>query len=115
MGDHHSLVLTLAQVLKHFVHLVNQRCVACEVLDLLVRDDKSADSLGKVDQKRRVSHIIFSDLSLIVSKLGEILFTLGSENGQANHSVADHDSAVLDKHRVIDTHQESLLQDKADV
>ena len=115
MGDHDSLVLTLAQVGKHFVHLVNQRCVACEVLDLLVRDDKSADGLGKVDQKRRVSHVIFSDLSLIVSKLGKVLLAPGSENGQAHHSVAYHDGAVLDKHRVIDTHQESLLQDKADM
>jgi len=98
LGDHHSLVLTLAQVGKHLIHLVDQGCVACEVLDLLVRDDKSADGLGKVDQKGRVSHVIFSDLSLIVSKLGQILFTFGSENGQANDSVANHDGAVLDKH-----------------
>ena len=52
---------------------------------------------------------------MIVAKFGKILLAVGAEDGKANHSVAHHDGAVLHQHRVVDTHQESLLENKADM
>ena len=114
-GNHDALILPIAQVCEHLVHLVDQRRVASQVLHLFVRYNKATDCLGEIDQQRRVANIVLCDLSLIVAKLGEVLLAVGTKNGKADDCVADHDSAVLHQHRVIDAHQESLLQHEADV
>jgi len=95
---HHSLVLALAQILEHLVHLVDQGRVTSQVLNLLVGDNQAADSLSEVDQKRRVAYVILCDLSLIIAILGEVRSALGAEDGQADNGVANHNSAVLDEH-----------------
>ena len=114
-GDNDSLVLALAQIWEHLVHLIDQSGVACQILHLLVRDNQSADGFCQIDQQRRVAHVVLSDLSLIVSKFGEIFLAIGSKDGETDDCVANHDSTVLDQHRVVNAHQESLLEDEADV
>ena len=52
---------------------------------------------------------------MIVTKLGKVLAALRTEDGEADDCVANHDGAILDQHRVVDAHQEALLQDKADM
>ncbi len=52
---------------------------------------------------------------MIISELGKVLLAVGAEDGEADHSVAHHDGTVLHQHRVVDSHQESLLQNKADM
>lgn len=96
--DHDSLVLTLAQIRQDLVHLVNERGVARQVLHLLVGDNNTADSLGQVNKKRRVAHVILRDLSLIVSILSEVSLAVGSEDGKTNDRVANHDCTVLHEH-----------------
>lgn len=115
LRDHDALVAAIGQIIEHLVHLVDERGVTSQVLYLLVGDDEAADSLCEVDKQGRVAYIIFRDLSLIVSKFGEVLSRLGSEHGQANDCVADHDSSVLNQHGVIDAHQEALFENEADV
>lgn len=96
--DHHSLVLAVAQVSEHLVHLMDECGVAGQILNLLVGDDQSTDSFSQVNQERRVSHVVLCDLSLIIAELGQVLFAVGAEDGQADDSVANHDCAVLDEH-----------------
>ena len=115
LSDHDALVSAIGEIIEHFFHLVNERGVTSQVLHFLVRDNEATDGLGKVDQKGRVANVVLRDLSLIIAELGEVLTTLRSEHWQADDSITDHDSAVLDKHGVIDTHQEALFENEADV
>ena len=94
---------------------MDQRRVASQVLHFLVGDNETADSLGEVDEERRVANVILRDLSLVVSELGEVGGTVGTEDGEADDGVTDHDGTVLYQHRVVDAHQEALLQHEADV
>lgn len=102
--NHDALVLTLAQITQHLLHLVDQRGVTRQVLHLLVRDDEAANCLGQVNQERRVANVVLRDLSLIVSVFGEISCTVGTEDGQTDDSVANHDGTVFDEHRIVDAH-----------
>ena len=115
LRHHYALVAAIGQIIQHFVHLIDQRRIPSQVLHLLVRDDEAADGLGQVDEKGRVAHVVFRDLSLIVSEFSEVLSALRSENRQANDRVADHDSTVLNQHGVVDAHQEALLEHETDV
>ena len=50
LGNHHTLVSSVAEVLQDFIHLVNQGSITRQVLDFLVGDDEATDSLCQVDQ-----------------------------------------------------------------
>lgn len=113
--NHDALIVATTEIFEDFVHLVDEGGVSRQILDLLVGDNKTADGLRQVNQKRRVANVILRDLSLIITELRKVLAALRTEDGQANDSVANHDGAILDQHRVIDAHQESLLQHKADM
>jgi len=111
LSDHHTLVFSTAQISEHLVNLVDESSVSSKRLDFLVGDYESSNSLSKVDQQRRVTNIIFRDLSLVIAGLGEVFGTVGTKDGQSNDSVADHDGTVLDEHGVENSHQELLAQD----
>ena len=115
LGDHDSLVSAVGKVIEHLVHLVDERGVAGQVLHLLVGDDQAADGLRQVDEERGVAHVVLRDLSLVISEFSEVLARLRSEYGQADDGVANHHSSVLDKHAIIDAHQEPLLEHETDV
>ena len=51
LGNHNTLVSTIAKVFQNFIHLMNQGSEARQVLDFLVGDDEAADSLSQVDQQ----------------------------------------------------------------
>lgn len=84
-------------------------------MHLLVRDDQTADGLGEVDEEGRVPHVIFRDLSLVITKFSQVFLAFRAENGQAYDRITDHNRSVLHQHAVIDAHQKALLQHKADV
>lgn len=44
-------VLAAIEVIEHFLHLVDQRGVACKLLDFLIGDHESSDSFRKVDEQ----------------------------------------------------------------
>ena len=115
LGDHDSLVSAVGEVVENLVHLVDERRVAGQVLHLLVGDNEAADSLRQVDEERGVAHVVLRDLSLVISEFSEVLTGLRAEDWETNDRVADHHSAILDKHAIIDAHQESLLEDEADM
>ena len=115
LGDHDSLVPAVGEVLENLVHLVDERRVAGQVLHFLVGDNQAADSLRQVDEERGVAHVVLRDLSLVISEFSEVLTGLRAEDWETNDRVADHHSAILDKHAIIDAHQESLLEDEADM
>ena len=113
--DHDSLVSAVGKVVKHLVHLVDERGVAGQVLHFFVRDNETSDRLSQVDQERGVAYVVLCDLSLVIAEFGEVLTGLRAKNWKTNDCVADHHSAILNKHAVIDAHQESLFEDEADV
>ena len=115
LGDHDSLVSSVGEVVENLVHLVDERRVAGQVLHFLVGDNQAADSFRQVDEERRVAHVILRDLSLVISEFSKVLTGLRAEDWETDDRVADHHSAILDKHAIIDAHQESLLEDEADV
>lgn len=51
LGNHDTLVSSIAKVFQNFIHFVNQGSEARQVLDFLVGDDEAADSLSQVDQQ----------------------------------------------------------------
>ena len=77
---------------------MDQGSVACQVLDLFVGDDKTADSLSQVNQETGVSNVIFCDFSLIITSRCQILSRAGAEDGQTHNGVTDHGGTVLYKH-----------------
>ena len=115
LGDHDSLVSTVGEVVENLVHLVDERRVAGQVLHFLVGDNQAADSFRQVDEERRVAHVVLRDLSLVISEFSEVLTGLRAEDWETDDRVADHHSTILDKHAIIDAHQESLLEDEADM
>ena len=68
--DHHYAgVLSATEVNKHIVHFVYEGCETRQILDILVRDNKSTNCLSQIDKQTTVSDVILSDLSLVVTSL----------------------------------------------
>ena len=80
-SDHDALILTLAQIGEYLLHLVDESGVTGQVLNLLVGHDQSTDSLGKIDQQRRVANVVLSDLGLVIAELGKVLGRVGAKDG----------------------------------
>jgi hypothetical protein len=57
---------------KHIVHFVYEECETLQILDILVRDDKSTNSRSQIDKQNTVSDVIISDLSLVVTSLLQV-------------------------------------------
>ena len=51
LGDHDSLVSAVGEVFEHLVHLIDECCVASQILYFFVGYDETADSLGQVDEE----------------------------------------------------------------
>ena len=74
---------------------MNQGSVARQRLYLLVAHYQTPNRLRQINQQTRVTHVVLRDLSLVTSLL-EIFSGARTENWQSYHSIAAHDSAVLD-------------------
>jgi hypothetical protein len=109
-GNHDSLVLARLQVVEHFLHFVDERGVAGQVLHVFVGDDDSADGFGEVDEQGGVAHVVFGYLGWVASYFLQVLGTARSKNREPNDSVADHDSAILNEHGVVDAHEETTVE-----
>lgn len=94
---------------------MDKRRVTGEVLDILVRDDDSTNSLGKVDEKSGVSNVVLSDLIRVIIDALEIRFLVWSENWETADTVTNGDSSVLDKDCIENTHHKSLVENIFDV
>lgn len=94
---------------------MDQSGVASKGLHFFVGHNQATDGLGEVDQQGGVANVILGDLGLVISELGKILSRVGSKDGETNDSVANHDSSVLDEHRIENTHEESLVEHIVDV
>mmetsp|Transcript_21090 Transcript_21090/g.20247 ORF Transcript_21090/g.20247 Transcript_21090/m.20247 type:complete len:249 (-) Transcript_21090:612-1358(-) len=106
--DLDSLVLVQLKILKHFLYLIDQTGIACQALDFFVRDHYPSDSLGKVDQQGRVPDIVLGDFGRVTAHTLQIPLFVGPEYGETKDGISNHDSAVLDQHGVVDSHEEPL-------
>lgn len=113
--DHDTLILASLEVIEHFLHFVDECGVACQVLHVLVGDNDSADGFGQVDEEGRVTNVILGDLGRIIAYFLQVFGTARSKDGKPNDSVADHDSAILDEHGIVDAHEEPAIQHLLDV
>ena len=89
---------------------MDQSGITSQILDLLVGNNKSTNSLGQVDKKRGVADVILRDLSLVVAEFSQVLSRVRSKDRQTNYGIPNHNSAILHQHGVIYSHQESLFQ-----
>jgi len=69
---HHARVLACTEVNKHIVHFVDEGCETRQILDVLVRDDKSPNCLSQIDKQTAVSDIVLGDLRLVVAILFQV-------------------------------------------
>ena len=113
--DLDSLVLVLLKVIQHLLHLVDQGCVACQRLHFLVRHYDSSNGLSQVDKEGRVPDVVFGDLRSVGADFLQVLLLVGAEHGKSQDSVSHHDGSVLDKHGVVDSHEESLQENSVNV
>jgi hypothetical protein len=54
-------VFAMGEIVKDFFHFVNERGVACELLDLFVGDYNAADGLSQVNKKGGVADVVAGD------------------------------------------------------
>ena len=110
LRDHDSLVFAIGKIVQYFVHLIDQRRVTSQVLHFFIWNHNPSNCFSKVDQEWWVSHVVPRNLSLVISILCQVFLTFWTEDWQSDNCVPNHDSTILDKHWVINSHQESLSQ-----
>jgi ASC-1-like (ASCH) protein len=93
---------------------VYQGSVAGKRLDLFVGDNEATDSFGQVNQEAGVADVVFCDLGLVTSCL-KVFSRARSKHRQSNYGVTAHDSAILDEHRIKNSHPELLLKHVANM
>ena len=99
------------KIIKHLVHFIDKWSETCKLLNFFVWNDNSSNSFSEVDQKRWISDVISCDCASISSYFFDILFFVGSKNGKSQDGKSHHDSSILDKHRIKNTHKESFVHD----
>lgn len=106
-----SDVLAFGEVIQNLLHFVHQASVASQLLDFLIGDDDAPDGLSEIDEKGRVADVVSSDGGRVRPNPGEIVGRARPEYRKTNNSIANHDCAVLDQHRVEDSHVQFLVDD----
>lgn len=75
-----SLECVFLQITKNFVHLMDQRGVTSQILDIFIGHNDPTNSFGQVDKQRRVTDIIFGNFCGIIRNCLEVLFSVGTKN-----------------------------------
>ncbi len=109
-GDKCAAVAARVEVVEDLLQFVDQRSVTGEVLDFFVRNDHAANGFRKVDQERRIAHVVLGNGGLVVTNCGEVLSAPRAKDRKATNSIADHRSTVFGQDRVKDPHEIPLYK-----
>lgn len=110
LGDDNSSVLLMFQITQNIVHLVDQSRITSQTLNFFVGNDDTTDSFCQIDQQGAIAHVVLCDLGLITafSKVGSGTWP---KNWKSHHSVTNKSCAILDQHRIENSHPEFLFDD----